>query len=171
MYLDIDIPDIRLIPLDHLTYTNMNITNKTIWSSGKLLFNFLCFFRVNSWNSVTNFTTSNILGTISIFIWHSKVHFCDCHEAPIMSPLGIWGFMLSPHQRSFNDDSIDLYNVLRFSGISRKSAALIVRYSQKKKCISFVFCCFEKLSIAITLEPLVRFRWGFQQNVPLIMRI
>ena len=34
-----------------------------------------------------------------------------------------------------------------------------------------LFFCFENLSIAITLEPLVRFRWGFQQNVPLLMRI
>ena len=42
---------------------------------------------------------------------------------------------------------------------------------EKKECISFVFYCFENLSIAITLEPLVRFRWGFQQNVPLLMRI
>ncbi len=39
-----------------------------------------------------------------------------------------------------------------------------------KKCISFVFY-FENLSIAVTLEPLVRFRWGFQQNVPLLIRI
>ncbi len=40
-----------------------------------------------------------------------------------------------------------------------KSGALIVRYSHKKERI--VFYCFENLSIAITLEPLVRFRWGF----------
>ncbi len=40
-----------------------------------------------------------------------------------------------------------------------------MKYSQKKECISFVFCCFENLSTAITLEPLVWFRWGFQQNV------
>ena len=52
------------------------------------------------------------------------------------------------------------------SGISRKSGALIVRYSQKKEYISFVFYCFENLSIVLTLEPLVRFRWDFQQNVP-----
>ncbi len=32
------------------------------------------------------------------------------------------------------------------------------------------FYCFENLSIVITLEPLVWFRWGFQQNVPLLMR-
>ena len=31
---------------------------------------------------------------------------------------------------------------LRSSRISRKSAALIVRYSQKKECISFVLYCF-----------------------------
>ncbi len=62
------------------------------------------------------------------------------------------------------------HNVLRSSGISRKLGALIVRYSQKKKCISFVFYCFQNLSIAITLDPLVCFRWGFQQNVPLLIR-
>ncbi len=33
------------------------------------------------------------------------------------------------------------------------------------------FYCFDSLSIAITLEPLVQFRWDFQQNVPLLMRI
>ncbi len=43
-------------------------------------------------------------------------------------------------------------------------------WSQKKECVSFVFYCFENLLIAITLEPLVRYRWGFQQNVPLLMR-
>ncbi len=42
--------------------------------------------------------------------------------------------------------------------------------ARKKEYISFVFYCFENLSIAITLELLVRFRWGFQQNVPLLMR-
>ncbi len=51
-----------------------------------------------------------------------------------------------------------------------ESVALIVRYSQKKEYISFVFYCFENLSIAIMLEPPVRFRWRFQQNVPLLMR-
>ena len=38
--------------------------------------------------------------------------------------------------------------VLWSSGISSKTGALIVRYSQKKKQISFVFCCFENHSIA-----------------------
>ncbi len=61
-------------------------------------------------------------------------------------------------------------NVLWSSGISWKSGALTVRYSQKKECISFVFYCFENLSIDIALEPLVQFRWGFQQNVPLVMK-
>ncbi len=60
--------------------------------------------------------------------------------------------------------------MLRSSGISPKSGTLIVRYSQKKEYISFVFYCSENLSIAITLEPVVRFRWSFQQNVPLLMR-
>ena len=50
---------------------------------------------------------------------------------------------------------------LRSSGASRKLGALIVRYSQKKECISFVFYT--------TLEPLFRFRWDFQQNVCLLM--
>ncbi len=62
------------------------------------------------------------------------------------------------------------YNVLRSSGISQKSGALIVRYSQKKEYISCVFYCFENLSIAITLEQQVRIRWGFQQNVSLLTR-
>ena len=56
--------------------------------------------------------------------------------------------------------------MLRSSGISQKSAALIVRYSQKKECISIVL---RVLQLLITLEPLHRFRWGFQQNVPLQM--
>ncbi len=60
-------------------------------------------------------------------------------------------------------------NVLRSSGVSWKSGALIVRHSQKKECISFVLYCFEKPSIAIPLEELVWFLWGFLQNVPLQM--
>ncbi len=42
--------------------------------------------------------------------------------------------------------------VLLFSGISRKSASLIVRYSQKKEEISFVFHCSENPSIAYNFE-------------------
>ena len=49
----------------------------------------------------------------------------------------------------------ELTHVLPSSGISWKSAALIVRYSQKKECISFVFYCSVHLSIASTLESLV----------------
>ena len=56
------------------------------------------------------------------------------------------------------------------AGSVGNSGTLIVRYSQKKECIPFVFCCFDNLSIAITLEPLVRFRLGLQQNVPLLTR-
>ena len=41
---------------------------------------------------------------------------------------------------------------------SQKSGALIVRYSLKEECICFVFYCFDNLSIAITLDPLVQFR-------------
>ena len=48
-------------------------------------------------------------------------------------------------------------NVLHSSGISRKLGAMTVRYSGKKECVSFVFYCFENLSIAGTLESLVRF--------------
>ncbi len=45
--------------------------------------------------------------------------------------------------------NLDLvYYVLLSSRISRKSGALIVRYSQKKECVSFVFYCFENPSIA-----------------------
>ncbi len=39
--------------------------------------------------------------------------------------------------------------------IAESVGALILRYSQKKECISSVFYCFENPSIAITLEPLV----------------
>ncbi len=56
--------------------------------------------------------------------------------------------------------------MLQSSWISRKSAALIVRYSQKKECISIIFYSSEKVQLLITLEPLDRFKWGFQQNVP-----
>ena len=85
-------------------------------------------------------------------------------------------WMLSSHYacQFFNCDKVWMLvsqYVLRSSGISRMSGALNVRYSQKKECISFVFYCFENLSIAITLEPLVRFRWSFQQNVPFLVRI
>ncbi len=57
-------------------------------------------------------------------------------------------------------EKVTCYNafVLRSSMISLKSGALIVRYSQKKERISFVFYCSENLSVAITSEPLVRFR-------------
>ncbi len=63
--------------------------------------------------------------------------------------------------------NMDYTIVLRSSGVIQKSGALIVRYSLKKECISFsffffLFYCFENLSIAITLEPLARVRWGFQ---------
>ena len=73
--------------------------------------------------------------------------------------------------RSDNNKFFSIAYVLRSSGISRKSEALIVRYSQKNECISFVvFYYFDNLSIAVTLEPLFRFRRAFQQNVPLLIR-
>ena len=62
-----------------------------------------------------------------------------------------------------------LHNVLRARRVSRKSGALIARYSQKKDYISFVFYCFENLAI-LTLKPLVQFRCDYQQNAPLLMR-
>ncbi len=52
-------------------------------------------------------------------------------------------------------------NVLRSSGVNRKSGAVIVRYSQKKNFISFVFYCFENPSIALTFEPQVGFSANF----------
>ncbi len=54
--------------------------------------------------------------------------------------------------------------VLRSSGISQKSAALIVRYSQKKKWISSVFYCSENPSIAHNLGTTGPIQVGFQQN-------
>ena len=80
-----------------------------------------------------------------------------------------WQVCNYQEDQSHNVDSIRhcLY-VLRSSGISQKSAALIARYSQKKECISFVYS--QNLSIAVTLQPLVRFRWSFHQNVPLLIR-
>ncbi len=51
---------------------------------------------------------------------------------------------------------------LRSSGVSRKNWLWDTMF--------IILFCFENLSIAITLEPPVRFRWGFQQNVPLLMR-
>ena len=37
-------------------------------------------------------------------------------------------------------------------------------YGQKKESISILF--WESFNCSLTLEPLVRFRWGFQQNLP-----
>ncbi len=51
--------------------------------------------------------------------------------------------------------------VLWCSGISRKSAALIVRYSQKKKWISIVFYCSENPSIAHNLGTTGPIQVGF----------
>ena len=72
-------------------------------------------------------------------------------------------------EMGFRDDIIQYY-VSQSRWISRKSGVLIMRYSQKRECISFVLYCFENLSSTITLEPLVRFRWGFQQNVTFLRR-
>ncbi len=58
--------------------------------------------------------------------------------------------------------------VLRSSGISRKSAALIVRYSQKKKFEVLLFCS-ENPSIAHNLGTARPIQVDFQQNVPLQM--
>ncbi len=51
--------------------------------------------------------------------------------------------------------------VLWSSGISRKFAALIVRYSQKKKWISTVFYCSENTSIAHNLGTTGSIQVGF----------
>ncbi len=53
------------------------------------------------------------------------------------------------------------------SGISRKSAALIVRYARKRNEFLLFSIVLRTLQLLITLEPLDRFKWGFQQNVPL----
>ena len=51
--------------------------------------------------------------------------------------------------------------VLRSSRASWKPGALIVRYSQKRNVfLSFYLYCFHNPSIAVTLEPLVRFQSG-----------
>ena len=51
--------------------------------------------------------------------------------------------------------------ILRSSGISRKAAALIVRYSQKKKLISIVFYCSGNHSIAHNLGTTGPIQVGF----------
>ncbi len=53
--------------------------------------------------------------------------------------------------------------------ISHKSWASIVGYSQKRNELLLFSIVLRILQLLITLEPLVRFRWGFQQNVPLQM--
>ncbi len=52
-------------------------------------------------------------------------------------------------------------NVLRSTRISRKSAALIVRYSQKKKWLSIVFYCYKNPSIAHNLWTTGPIQVGF----------
>ncbi len=53
------------------------------------------------------------------------------------------------------------YIVLRSSGISQKSGALIVRYNQEKESISFGFSCFEKSSIAHNFGTTCPIQVGF----------
>ncbi len=60
--------------------------------------------------------------------------------------------------------------VLRSSGISRKSEGLIVRYSQKKECISFVFYCFWESFNCYNFGTTGPIQVGFSANVPLLMR-
>ncbi len=120
------------------------------------------FTNILTYNYVLSFVLRNVP-----LVWAS---FCLLFKKNNLNQL-LYQVLRRFHPRSsllLNYKCIAIYN----SGISRKSVALIVRYSQKKKCITFVFYCSENLSIVITLEPLVRFRWGFQQNVPhLLMRI
>ncbi len=72
--------------------------------------------------------------------------------------------------------------VLRSSGISQKSGALIVRYSQKKECISCVFYCFENPSIACNLctigsiqkavfSKMYLSKWALQSNLKMYAMI
>ncbi len=91
-------------------------------------------------------------------VWHSSIlHLCDCLQTKEQVAGASISFYL-----------FQLY-VLLSSGISRKSAALIVRYSQKKKWISIVFYCSENPSIAHNFGTTGSIKWGFQQNVPLQM--
>ncbi len=53
--------------------------------------------------------------------------------------------------------------VLQSTGISRKSGALIVIYSQEEKN-SFVFCCFENPSIAPNFGTTGAIQVGFSAN-------
>ncbi len=57
------------------------------------------------------------------------------------------------------------YNVLWSSGICWKSGALIVIHSKKRNGFLLFSIVLRTLQLLITLEPLVQFRWGFQQNV------
>ena len=59
--------------------------------------------------------------------------------------------------------------LLRSSKISLKSRALIVRYRQKKNEFLLFSIVLRILQLLITFEPLVRFIWGFHQNLPLQM--
>ncbi len=105
------------------------------------------------WVSSMKMVTNHQIGLSSF--WR-RLQLLDCN------------FKTETWKCDINKHIIYVSYVLRSSGISRKLAILIVRNSQKKKCISIVLYCFENLQLLITLEPLVRFRWGFQQNVPLI---
>ena len=84
----------------------------------------------------------------------------DCCTSSSVCTLCHLNLKLLKGDSLIQESSSSLY-VLRSSGISRKSGALIVTYSQKKKCIRFVFYCFENLLIAVTLEPLFCRRVGF----------
>ena len=69
-------------------------------------------------------------------------------------------FMLNPLGNLEKVLKIPKY-VLRSSGISRQSKGLIVRYSQKKELISFVFYCFENSSIAHSVGTTSPIQVGF----------
>ncbi len=82
-----------------------------------------------------------------------------------------WSFFntFSPSRDNFLWDTVyDVYilsiHVLQSSGISRKSAALIVIYSQKKKWISIVFYFSENPSIAHNLGTTGSIQVGFSAN-------
>ncbi len=118
-------------------------------------------------------------GSLVLGYWSNKSLILDVFisPCPLDSPLppcgqsewkwfihtGIYGTLTTFKQciSKFLPEFVWGLNVLRSSRISQKSAALTVRYGQKKECISFVFYCLENLSIAITLQPLVRFQVEF----------
>ena len=113
---------------------------------------------------------------IRLFIWVFIFFWCSSGCYRWQSGILEWFYRTLSNQNSLKNLLIYVYNffqndmvlkyVLQSSGISWKSAAFIVRYSLKREYISIVLRILQLLK---TLEPLDRFKWGFQQNVPLQM--